>query len=282
MKTTITITVCLSLSIYAANAQELKVPVTSPLQSIKQDLALSTISIDYSRPSTRGRIVFGDLVPYDKVWRTGANESTKINVGEGILMEGNRIPAGKYALYTIPGKIEWTIILSKNATWWGAYAYTETDDLLRFKVKAMTLPSPVESFTITFDNVTEHSATLALSWEKTRVPILITADNDATAMKNIEEAMDPQDKRPYIAAANYYYENDKDLSKALGWINKSLELEPKAYWAMYVKAKIQLKLKDNQGALATAGKVITLAKEDKSEEYISLGEKVVAAAKKAN
>ena len=282
MKTNFTIAAYLSLSIFAANGQELNVPVSSPSQSIKQDLALSSISVEYSRPSTRGRVVFGDLVPYDKVWRTGANESTKITLGEGILMEGNRIPAGKYALYTIPGKTEWTIILSKNTTWWGAYPYTEKEDLLRFNVKAMTLSSPVETFTITFDNITTHSTTLALSWEKTRVPVVITADNDAIAMKNIEDAMDPHDKRPYIAAANYYYENDKDLNKALEWINKSLEMEPKAYWAMYVKAKIQLKLKDNQGALATAGKVITLAREDKSDEYISLGEKVVAAAKKTN
>lgn len=282
MKTNFTLALYLSLSFFTANGQQLNVPASSPLQSIKQDLSLSSITIVYSRPSTRDRKVFGDLVPYDKVWRTGANESTKISFGEGIFMEGNRIPAGQYALYTIPGKTEWTIILSKNTTWWGAYPYTDTEDLLRFKVKAMPLSSPVETFTITFDNIAARSATLSLTWEKTQVPILITADNDVMAMKNIEEAMDTRDKRPYIAAANYYYENDKDMNKALEWINKSLEMNPKAYWAMLLKAKIQLKLKDNQGALATGGKVIALAREDKSDEYISLGEKVVAAAKKAN
>jgi hypothetical protein len=264
---------------FQAIAQQLDVPVSSPLQQIRQDISLSFVTLEYSRPSARNRVVFGDLVPYDKVWRTGANQSTKITFGEGIQLEGNQISPGKYALYTIPGKTEWTIILSKNTTWWGAYGYTDTEDVLRFKVRSESLSLPLETLTIGFDKLTQNSAIMTIAWEKTRVPVKVKADNDAQVMKNIQDAMDPRDRRPYIAAANYYYEIDKDLNKALEWINKSLEMEPKAYWAVLLKGKIQLKLNDKEGAAASATKVISLAKEDKSDEYISLGEKLLADAK---
>ena len=275
MKTILTIGSCVWVA-FQAYAQVLNVPVASPLQQIRQDISLSFLAVEYSRPSARNRVVFGDLVPYDKVWRTGANQSTKITLGDGVQLEGHRVAAGKYALYSIPGKTEWTIILSKNTTWWGAYEYTDADDVLRFKVKPLTLPTSVETLTIGFDNITQSSAIMSIAWERTRIPISVEVDNDAQAMKNIQEAMDPADKRPYIAAANYYYENDKDLNQALAWINKSLEADPKAYWAVLLKGKIQLKLKDKEGAAASASKVIALAKEDKSDEYISLGEKLLA------
>jgi len=278
MKIILTTGFCVWLS-FLACSQQLDVPVSSPLQQIRQDISLSFVAVEYSRPSARNRVVFGDLVPYDKVWRTGANQSTKITFGEGIFLEGNRIPAGKYALYTIPGKMEWTIILSRNTTWWGAYEYTDAEDALRFKVRPESISSPLETLTIVFDNVSPNSAVMTIAWERTRVAINVKADNDAQVTKNIQDAMDPQDKRPYIAAANYYYENDKDLNKALEWINKSLEIDPKAYWAILLKGKIQLKLKDKEGAAASATKVIVLAKEDKSDEYISLGEKLLFDAK---
>ena len=281
MKTNFALLICLTIGMSETTAQ-LNLPASSPLQTIKQNIALSAITVEYSRPSAKGRIIFGDLVPYDKVWRTGANQSTKITFGGDMVVEGNRIQKGNYALYTIPGKTEWTIIFSKNTTWWGAYPYTETEDLLRFKVKSIALPSSVETFTINFDNSSANSTTMVLLWEKTRVPIVISADDDALAMKNIDEAMSPEDNRPYIEAANYYYENNKDMNKALEWINKSIEMIPKAYWAILLKAKIQIKRKDYPGAIAAASQVITLAREDKSDEYISLGEKTLAAAKKAN
>jgi len=278
MKIILTTGFCVWLSLLAC-AQQLDVPVSSPLQQIRQDISLSFVAVEYSRPSARNRVVFGDLVPFDKVWRTGANQSTKITFGEGIFLEGNRVPAGKYALYTIPGKTEWTIILSKNTTWWGAYEYTDAEDVLRFKVRPVSLSSPVETLTVAFDNVNQNSTVMTISWERTRVAISVKADNDAQVTKNIQDAMDPRDKRPYIAAANYYYENDKDLNKALEWINKSLEIDPKAYWAVLLKGKIQLKLKDKEGAADSATKVIALAKADKSDEYISLGEKLLIDAK---
>lgn len=141
----------------------------SSIQSVttdpRQGISLSFVEVEYSRPSARNRAVFGDLVSYDKVWRTGANQSTKITFGEGILLEGNRIPPGKYALYTIPGKTEWTIILSKNVTWWGAYEYTNAEDALRLKVRPESLPSPLETLTIAFDNANQNSAIMTIAWE---------------------------------------------------------------------------------------------------------------------
>jgi hypothetical protein len=270
----------LLLSLMTAFGQELKIPQPSPTQTVKQTFGLSDITITYSRPSAKGRVVFGDLVPYDKVWRTGANESTKISFSEDVKIQGNDIDAGTYALYSIPGKSEWTIILSKNTTWWGAYSYTETEDLLRFKVKAETVNSPVEAFTMTFDNMADNSVTLSLLWEKTRIPITITTEVDARVMKNIDAAMAPEN-RPFLQAASYYYEHDKDLTKALGWVEEWMAANPKAYWGILLKARIQLKLKDYKNAIGTAEKVVSLAKEDKNDEYVTLGEKVIKEARKS-
>ena len=273
------LTAVLFLGTTITNAQ-LKTPAPSPTQTVKQAFALSEITIEYSRPSAKGRIIYGDLVPFDALWRTGANASTKITFGEEVKLEGNVVPAGTYSLYTIPGKVEWTIVLNKNLENWGIDGYKQEEDLVRFKVKPTTNTSKVETFTIDIASMTANSASIELVWENTRVAFKVEAEIDSKIMKNIETVMGNEDKRPYYSSAKYYYDNNKDLNQALIWATKATELNAKAYWVFLLKANIQLKLKDKKGATASAEQVIALAKEDKNDDYVKMGQKVIEDAKK--
>ncbi|MCU0469067.1 MAG: DUF2911 domain-containing protein [Arcicella sp.] len=260
------------------NAQGIKTPAPSPTQTIKQDFALSSIEIVYSRPNMKGRTVFGDLAPYGKLWRTGANGATKITFGEDVKVGGVAVKAGSYALYTIPNKDEWEVILNKGINNWGVDGYQASDDVAKFKVKPMTMPMAMETFTMQVANVMPASAEIHIMWEKTAVSIPVSADIDAKISKSIETAM-TVDNRPYFQAASYYFETGKDLSKALSWADKAIELNPKAFWIMHLKAKIQAKLGDKAGATATALKSIDSAKEAKNDDYVALNEKLIATLK---
>jgi hypothetical protein len=271
-----------SILTFSAQAQQaLKTPAPSPTQTLKQNFSLSDITIEYSRPSAKGRVVFGDVVPFGKTWRTGANASTKITFGEDVKVEGKDIPAGTYALYTVPNKDSWDIIFYKDLTLSGNVAkYKKEDELVRFSVKPSSLGNKVETFTINVADVTPTTANIELTWEKTRVVFGIKTDIDAKIMKNIDASL-ATDGRPYFQAANYYYENDKDLKQALTWVDKGIEQNPKAFWMVMLKAKIQYKLKDNAGAIASAEKVTTLATEAQNDDYVAQAAKLTADAKKA-
>lgn len=260
-------------------AQTLKVPAASPTQTLKQNFALSEISIEYSRPSVKGRVVFGDLVPYGKIWRTGANNATKITFGSDVKVEGTPVAAGTYALYTIPNTDSWEVLFYKDLELGGDVSeYKAEKELMRIKVKPSALANKVETFTIQVSDITSNSANIELLWDRTRVAFNITTDIDAPIMKNIETAL-AKDARPYFQAASYYYENDKDLNKALEWVNKAIE-QGTRFWVVHLKAKIQMKLKDYKGAIATAEQSMALAKAEKSDDYVALNEKLIAEAKK--
>lgn len=271
--------VAFSLSTLMVQAQSLKTPAPSSSQTIKQAFALGELTVDYSRPSVKGRTVFGDLVPFGKVWRTGANGSTKLTFVEDVKIEGKDVKAGTYGLYTIPNKDSWEVMLYSDLTLNGNVgSYKVENEVLRVVVKPTVLTSKVETFTINLADVTSNSLVLEILWDKTRVPVKITADIDAKIMKNIESTM-AADARPYFQAANYYYENDKDLNQALTWVNKAVEQNPKAFWVLMLKSRIEFKLKDNTAAAASAEKVVALAKEANNEDYVKMGEKMIADAK---
>lgn len=262
-------------------AQAIKMPAPSPTQTIKQEFALSEVAITYSRPGVKGRKVMGDLVPFNnEVWRTGANQPTKITFGEDVKIAGNNVPKGEYALYTIPAKDEWTIILSKNTALWGSMGYQKSDDLIRFKAKSEMLPSNEETFTIMFANVKPNSMDIELIWERTAVAFTIEADIDTRISKQIEAAMAPTDRRPYFESASYYFETGKDLKQALDWANKAVEQGPEKYWVEHLKAKIQLKLGDKKGAIASATHSMAGARTQKNPDYVVLNEKLIAEANK--
>lgn len=261
-------------------AQTLKVPAPSPAQTIKQAFALSEITIDYSRPSAKGRVVYGDLVPFGKIWRTGANNATKITFGEDVKVEGLDVKAGTYAIYSVPNKDSWEIMLYKDLTLGGDVAeYKKENELLRFVVKPSALNDKVETFAINVTDITSSTANIELVWEKTKVSFKVSADIDSKIMKAIDANV-IKDNKPYYQAARYYYDTDKDLIQAGLWADKAMEANPKAYWIVLLKAKIQLKAGDKKGAATTAQQVITLAKEDKNEDYVKMGQEVIDASKK--
>jgi len=260
-------------------AQQLKVPAASPAQTIKQSFGLSEITIDYSRPSARNRVVFGDVVPFGKVWRTGANSATKITFGDDVKVEGTEVKAGTYAIYSIPNKESWEIMLYKDLTLGGNVAdYKMENEVLRFKVKTMAMSNKVETFTMGVADITATSANIELMWENTKVMFAVMTEIDSKIMKNIESNV-VKDNRPYYQAASYYYDNNKDLKTALDWVNKAMVANPKAYWVVMLKAKIQLKLNDKKGAIETANLVIKMATEDKDDSYVKQAEKLITSAK---
>lgn len=258
-----------------ASAQGIKTPSPSPTQTLKQDFALSSIEINYSRPAAKGRKIFGDLVPFGKIWRTGANAATKVTFGEDVKVGGMPVKAGSYAIYSVPTANEWEIIINKGANNSGLTGYKPEDDVARFKVKSMQLPMMIESFTIILGNLTASSADIQILWENTAVQIPVEADIDTKIMAQINSAM-TVDSRPYFQAATYYFETGKDINKALEWANKAVEAQPTAFWVMHLKAKVQAKAGDKAGAKATAMKSIELAKEAKNDDYVVLNQKLMA------
>lgn len=263
---------------FGANAQAIKTPAPSTTQTIKQDFALSSIEIVYSRPNTKGRVIFGDLAPLGKLWRTGANAATKVTFGEDVKVGGVAVKAGSYVLYTVPNKDEWEVILNKGLNNWGVDGYKAEEDVAKFKVKPMTLPMNVETFTMQIADVMPASANIQIMWEKTAVSFPVMADIDSKIAKSIENAMSV-DNRPYFQAASYYFETGKDLTKALTWADKAIENTPKAFWILHLKAKIQAKLGDKVGATKTANESISSAKEAKNDDYVVLNEKLIASLK---
>jgi hypothetical protein len=253
-----------------ANAQ-LKMPAPSPTQIIKQDFALGSIELTYSRPSIKGRKIFGDLVPYNAVWRTGANAATIIKFNDVVEIGGKKIDTGSYALYSIPNDGSWEIILNKGITNWGSDGYKQTEDVVRFKVNTMKMKEASESFTMQFANIKPESCELQIMWDKTAVAIPITALIKDRMRASIEKAM-MGEKKPFWNAAQFYNEYDKNSTKALENINGAVAENPKAFYMWLYKAKIEKEMGDKKAALASSKKSLELAREAKNEDYVKMNE----------
>ena len=261
-----------SAALGSANAQ-INMPRPSPNASITQSVGLAEIKVAYSRPQMKGRKIFGGVVAFDKIWRTGANSPTKVSFSDTVTIGGKKLTPGDYALYTIPSETEWTVIFGKNPNT-QAGDYKDDQEAARFKVKPETLPAVVETFTINFANLTSSSADMEISWEKTLVRFKITNDYDAKVMAQINEKMG-LDANLYYQAGSYYNETNRDLAKALDWVTKATDKNPQ-FFTLYTKAQIQQKLKDCKGAVATAQKSIELAKKANNDEYVKFNEKILA------
>ncbi|HEX4852019.1 MAG TPA: DUF2911 domain-containing protein, partial [Puia sp.] len=268
MKKFFAIAIFSSLIYLSSTAQSLQTPRPSPPQYVKQDFGLSNIELSYSRPGVKGRKIFGDLVPYGKVWRTGANNATTITFGDDVIIGGTKIPAGKYGLLTIPGENEWTIIISKQTEVTNPADYKQDQDVVRVPVKSQTLPFSVETLTISFDNVASSTCDLELLWSNTIVSLPIKTEVDSKVMDQINTVMN-KDNRPYFSAAMYYMDNGKDLNKALDWLNKAGEQDPKAFYVFYQKARCQAKMGKKQDAIQTAQQSIQLSKEANNSDYVA-------------
>lgn len=277
MKTILTLLACAFLcsSVYAQN---LKTPAASPAVTVKQDFALSSVEVSYSRPGVKNRKVFGDLVPYGKVWRTGANAATTITFGEDVTINGKKVPAGKYGLLSIPGENEWTIIISKQTNVSSPAAYKQSEDLVRIQASVEKLPFAVETFMIFFDNIKPAAMDAVIAWENTLVSFPISADIDKNVMLQIDELM-KSDNPPYFQAAMYYMETGRDMNKVLSWMDKAIEQNPKAFWIYHNKANALAKNGKKKQAVEAAKKSIALAKEANNTDYVALNEKLLASLK---
>lgn len=258
-----------------AEAQQLKTPAASPSQTVKQEFGLSSVELSYSRPAMKGRRIFGDLVPYGKVWRTGANAATTITFGADVTFGGKKVPAGKYGLLTIPNSYEWTVILTKQLNVTSPAAYKEDQDVARVKISTTDLPFPLESFLITFDNVLASSMNMIIGWDQTVVIIPITTDVNTKVNAQIE-SLEGKEDFPYFAAASFYLENGKDLNKALTWFIKATEKDPDAFWIWYQKAQCLARLGKKNEAIAASKKSTELAVKAQSDDYVALNKKLQA------
>lgn len=263
----------------SASAQ-IKMPAASPTQTLSQDFGLGKIEIVYSRPSLKGRSVFGTgslLAPFGEVWRTGANGATKLTFSDPVTIGDKTIPAGSYGLFTIPGKTEWTIIINTNSKGWGSFDYKQAEDIVRFKVAPQATGSSTETFTISIDNITAQTATISLNWGKTKVNIPISTDIKTTVRAQIEAAASATTVNPnmYQSAATFYLEIDHDYNKALLYADKAVAANAKAYWLQLMKAKVHVALKDKKGAKAAAEACKQLATEAKNMDYVRSADEIL-------
>lgn len=255
---------------------KLNTPKPSPLGIVSQKVGLTQMEVTYSRPGVKNREIFGGLVPYDKLWRTGANAPTKLELSTRATIEGNKIPAGKYALLTIPGKDKWTIIINED-TAATTDKYKKENDVARFKVAANDYPKKVETFTINFTDIRPDKANMQLLWENTSVKCKVEVPTDELVEKQIKEKLpkaSDDNAMAYYRAAEYYHMAEKDLNQALKWINKALQTKEE-YWMLHRKANIQAELGNHKDAIETAKKSKELAQQDGNEHYVKNNEEVI-------
>lgn len=276
--------VLLIISCFISEAQ-VQTPAPSPAGSVSTTVGLTNIKIDYSRPRIKGRKIFGTdanvVVPFGKIWRTGANTGTKITFSDDVKVEGIAVPKGEYLLLTWPDANEWTVVLSKNVNLGGnVNGYDKAQDAANFKVKAEKLTEKVETFTINIGDLSDDnkSGKVQIAWENTSVKFTVTTDYDTKVMESIKNftQVDPNN---YYQAAVYYLETGKDLNQALQWINKAAEGMNSPFWLLYQKAKIQKALGDKKGALETANASLAKAKEQKNRDYENMNNDLIKSLK---
>lgn len=264
--------------IVTASQAQVKMPAPSTSQSVKQAFGLGEVEITYARPNKSGRTIFGDLVPYGKLWRTGANAATVVKFTDDVIIGGKTLPAGSYALYTIPNKSEWEIIFNKGFKNSGIVGYDQADDVVRMKVPAKKSAVSTETFTIEVADVKNETCNIQINWENTVVNIPVKTEVKERLRTQIEAAL-KSDKKPYREAATFYTEWDKDLTKATGYINSAIEQAEaagqKAFWLYMQQARIYKQAGNKSAAKAAAQKCVQVATEANNQDYIKMGNELI-------
>ena len=274
------ITLVVLLSMQLSNAQ-ITTPKASPIAEIEQVVGLTKVEVDYARPAKKGRSVFGDLVPYGRLWRTGANENTKIEFSDNVEINGVLLPKGEYALYTIPSPNQWEVIFYKTTDNWGLPKdFNEEAVVLRTTAKVGNTSSDVEYFTIAVNPIDDSNGELLLSWEKTLVTLPFKVPTHQKAMESIKSLSDQSKPSDFYAAGQYLFTSGADNKLALDYVNKAIALQKDApFYMLRVKSLIQAKLGDKKGAIETANKSIAQAKEANNGDYVALNEKLIKSLK---
>lgn len=259
---------------YVIHAQ-VKTPQPSPHTTVSQVVGLTDVTLDYSRPSVKGRTVFGDLVPFGKTWRTGANANTTITFSDDVIISGTTLKKGKYALYTVPKAEIWDVIFySESDNWGNPEEWNEKSVALRATATPVTLGNFVETFTLSVNNLTNDSATLDIAWEKTMVSLKFLVPTAKTAMATIEKTLAGPSAGDYFSSAQYFFQSNGDLNKALEYVNKAVSMvkprEEVPYWQLRLKSLVQAKLGDKKGAIETAKLSLAAATAAKNDDYVKM------------
>ncbi|SDE73565.1 Protein of unknown function [Pricia antarctica] len=257
-----------SLSLQA----QIETPAPSPFSKVEQKVGLTDITLEYSRPAMRGRTIFGDLVPYDKLWRTGANANTKITFGDDVTIDGQDVKAGTYSIFTKPGESSWEVFVYAQDEGGLPKEWDESRVAAKTVSQVVSLPMKIESFTIGFDDLESGSAILGMMWENVYVPVKIEVPTEKMVSESIEKTMGGNPKaEDYYTAAVYYLDSDKDIKKAQEWMGKAMEMtDDPAYWQLRQQSLIQAKAGDTKAAIKTAKNSLAKAKEAGNDDYVKL------------
>ncbi|WP_300568892.1 DUF2911 domain-containing protein [Flavobacterium sp.] len=257
---------------------QVKIPQASPKSTLTQTVGLTDVEIDYHRPSMKNRVVFGDLVPFGKVWRTGANENTIISFSDDVVINGTTLKKGKYSIYTIPNADSWEVFFYATTDNWGnPEVWDESKIVLKVNAKPEVLNRNVETFTIGINNTDNNFANLEFSWEKTLVAVKFEVPTQKAALASIDKTLAGPSAADYYSSAQYFFQSNGDLNKALVYVNKAYEMHPKKpYWYSRLKSQIQAKLGDKKGAIETAKISLAAAQLEKNEDYVKMNQDSIA------
>lgn len=266
----------LLLSISLSGYAQIQTPAPSTFCKIEQKFGLGTITIEYSRPSMKRRKVFGELVDFNTLWRTGANKATKITFTDDVFVEGKSLPKGSYALYSIPGELSWDLIFYSD---WDQSGTPKNYDISKEAARVQAIPelltTSYETFTIDINDIKNDEATLNIKWENTGVSVKLKTDVDSKVVKSIEKVLAGPSSDDYYLAARYYFDSGKDLNTALGWIQKSNTMDAK-YWKLRIESLILAKLGRRTEAVEVAQRSKALAAADGNEDYVKMNNESIA------
>lgn len=266
----LTLLLCVVAASVSLNGQ-ISTPAPSPSGKIMQTVGLTDVSVEYSRPSMRGRTIFGDLVPYDKLWRTGANKNSMITFGDDVTIAGQEVKAGSYAIFTKPGQTSWEVIFYADTNNWGTpQNWDDSKVAAKTNIEVYTMPMDVESFTMSIDQLHNNGATLGILWANVYIGVPFEVPTSEKAVKSIESVMNGPSANDYFAAASYYFQEGKDLAKAKEWIDKAVSMNDKAFWMMRSQSLIYAKMGDTKGAIEAAKKSMAVAEAAGNADYVKM------------
>ena len=271
MKKLITLLMVFAVT-FTVNAQ-IETPQPSPLQKIEQKVGLTDVSVQYSRPSMKGRTIFGDLVPYGKLWRTGANQNTMVTFSTDVMVGESTLKAGSYAIFSKPNKDNWEVIFYSDTNNWGTpQKWDDSKVAATVNAKVYDIPMDIETFTVSFDDLTNDSAVLGIMWEKTYVAVKFDVPTDKAVTTAIDKVMNGPSADDYYAAARYYLESGKDINKAVVWMDKAIEMtkENPRFWWLRQQSLIKAKAGDKKGAIKAAKASLEGAEKAGNADYIKM------------
>ncbi len=246
-------------------------PSLSPRVTADYNIGLAKATLDYGQPNKQDRVVFGGLIPYDRIWRTGANASTKLTFDKEVTIADVTIPAGTYGLYSIPNKDEWTIILHSNPKLWGSADYDEKNDFTRIKILPKKTEDTRETLAIYFENYTANGGDLIIAWENTKIVLPVFVDTDAIIFQEIEDKImntkEDISAQTYFDSAQFYYHKNFELTTAVKWFDKARQMEPNRFWYTYYRAELALELNDTKTAKKLGKECLEAAKNNPSTDY---------------